>query len=43
MARAGTKNEKIQRLIYEQAEIAAGTSVPIDVLKHIVKILKKKR
>jgi len=43
MARAGTKNEKIQRVIYEQAEIAAGTSVPIDVLRHVVKILKKKR
>jgi hypothetical protein len=43
MARAGTKNEKIQKLIYEQAEIAAGTSVPVDVLKYVVKILKKKR
>jgi hypothetical protein len=43
MARAGTKNEKIQKLIYEQAEIAAGTSVPVEVLKQVVKILKKKR
>lgn len=43
MTRAGTKNEKIQKLIYEQAEIAAGTSVPVEVLKQVVKILKKKR
>ncbi len=43
MARAGTKNEKIQKLIYEQAEIAAGTSIPVEILKQVVKILKKKR
>ena len=43
MVRAGTKNKKIQKLIYEQAEIAAGTSIPVEVLKHVVKILKKKK
>lgn len=43
MERAGTKNKRIQELIYEQAEIAAGTSVPVDVLRYVVKILKKKK
>jgi len=42
MVRAGTKNEKIQKLIYEQAEVAAGSSVPVEVLKQVVKVLKSK-
>lgn len=41
MARAGTKNKQIQKLIYEQAEVAAGTSVPVEILKQVVKILRK--
>ncbi len=42
MVRAGTKNEKVQKLIYEQAEVAAGSSVPVEVLKQVVKVLKSK-
>jgi hypothetical protein len=43
MARAGTTNEKIQQLIYEQAEIAAGNSKPVEVLRQVVKLLKSKK
>jgi len=43
MTRAGTSNKKIQTLIYEQAEVAAGTSVPVEVLKQVVKLLKSKK
>ncbi len=43
MARAGTKNEKIQQLVYEQAEVAAGTSRPVEVLRQVVKLLKSKK
>ena len=43
MTRAGTSNKKIQTLIYEQAEIAAGTSVPVEVLKQVFKLLKSKK
>ncbi len=38
MARAGTKNETVQKLIYEQAEVAAGSSRPVEVLKQVVKL-----
>jgi len=43
MTRAGTKNPQVQKIIYEQAEIAAGTSIPVNVLMHVVKILKSKK
>jgi hypothetical protein len=43
MQRAGTKNPKIQKLVYEQAEAAAGSSRPVDVLKQVVKLLKVKK
>jgi len=43
MERAGTKNPKIQDLIYEQAIAVAGSDTPFRVLKEIVKILKKRR
>lgn len=43
MRRAGTKNEKIQKIIYEQAETMAQSSKPVDVLKQVVRILKDKR
>lgn len=43
MARAGTKNEQVQKLIYEQAEQAAGSSRPVDVLRHVVRLLKSKK
>lgn len=43
MNKAGTSNPKIQELVYEQAEAAAGSTEPFKVLKHVVKILKKRR
>ena len=43
MDRAGTKNEQIQKIIYEQAEIAAGSSKPYKVLGHVIKLLKSKK
>lgn len=43
MQKAGTKNAKIQELVYEQAVAAAGTGEPFEVLKQVVKILKKRR
>lgn len=42
MSRAGTKNPKIQQIIYEQAAASAGSGKPIDVLKEVIKILNKK-
>jgi len=42
MTRSGTKNEKVQKLIYEQAEAEAGSSIPVEVLKQVVKVLKSK-
>lgn len=43
ISRAGTKNPKIQELIYEQAVAAAGSGEPFEVLKEVVKILKKRK
>jgi len=43
MHKAGTQNKKIQELIYEQAVAAAGTGEPFQVLKQVVKILKKRK
>ncbi len=43
ISRAGTKNPKIQELIYEQAVAAAGSGEPFMVLKQVVKILKKRK
>lgn len=43
MERAGTKNPTVQKIIYEQAEAAAGSSVPVKVLQQVVKILKTKK
>jgi len=43
MARAGTKNPKIQQLVYEQAEVAAGSSKPVEVLRQVVKLMKSKK
>jgi len=43
MQKAGTNNAKIQELVYEQAVAAAGTGEPFEVLKQVVKILKKRK
>jgi hypothetical protein len=42
MARAGSKNERIQEIIYEQATAKAGSGEPFKVLKEVVKILSRK-
>jgi len=41
MTRAGTKKKEVQKLIYEQAEVEAASSIPVHVLKQVVKVLKK--
>ncbi len=41
MTRAGTRKKEVQKLIYEQAEVEAGSSIPVKVLKHVVNVLKK--
>lgn len=43
MERAGTKNTKIQELVYDQAVAAAGSGEPFEVLKQVVKILKRRQ
>jgi hypothetical protein len=43
MERAGTKNRQIQEIIYNQAEAAARSSKPIDVLRQVVKIIKTEK
>jgi len=43
MTRAGTKNPHVQKIIYEQAETAAQSSRPVNVLRQVVKILKSKK
>ena len=39
----GTKNKKIQKIIYEQCEVQAGSDEPKNVLKEVHKFLSKKR
>lgn len=41
--KAGTKNSKIQDIIYEQASVQAKSAKPIDILKHVIKVMKKKK
>jgi hypothetical protein len=43
MHRAGTRNEHVQKIIYEQAEIAVGSSKPYKVLGQVIKLLKSKK
>lgn len=43
MKRAGTKSEHIQNIIYEQAQVAAKSDKPVEVLKQIVKIISKNK
>jgi len=39
--KVGTKNPKIQNIIYEQAVSKAGSGKPIEVLKQVIKVMKK--
>jgi hypothetical protein len=43
MERAGTKNKKIQELVYEQAAAAAQSGEPYKILRKVVEILKKRQ
>lgn len=43
ITKAGTKNPKIQSIIYEQASVLAKTSEPIDILRQVINIMKKKK
>jgi len=41
--RAGTKNPQIQEIVYEQAVLAAGNNKPVEVLRQVINIMKKKK
>jgi len=43
MHRAGTRNEQVKKIIYEQAEVAVGSSKPYKVLGQVIKLLKSKK
>jgi hypothetical protein len=43
MDRAGTKNPQVQEIVYEQAVLASKSSTPVEVLKQVIKIMKKKK
>lgn len=43
MNNAGTKNPKIQGIVYEQASILAKTSEPIEILRQVIKVMKKEK
>jgi hypothetical protein len=41
--KAGTKNPKIQEIIYEQAAMSAKNDTPVEVLKQVINLMKKKK
>lgn len=43
MDRAGTKNPKVQEIVYEQAVLAAKNSTPVEVLRQVIKLTKKQK
>jgi len=43
MHRAGTQNPQIQEIVYEQAVLAAKNNKPIEVLRQVINIMKKKK
>jgi len=43
MERAGTKNPTIQNIVYEQAMASSKSQEPVDILKSVVKIIKKNK
>jgi len=43
MDRAGTRNAQVQKLVYEQAELAAKSSKPYKVLAQVVKLIKTRK
>lgn len=42
MEKAGTKNPKIQEIIYEQASLSAKKDTPFEILRQVVKMMKHK-
>lgn len=42
MDRAGTTNKKIQEVLYTRAEVAAKSDKPVDVLREVIRLLKKR-
>jgi len=42
MEKAGTKNPKIQEIIYEQASLSAKKDTPFEILRQVVKMMKNK-
>lgn len=42
MERAGTTSKRIQEVLYNRAEVAAKSDKPVDVLREVIKLLKKK-
>lgn len=42
IAAKGSKNQKVQEIIYEQAKLSAKKDTPAHVLKEVVKIIRKK-
>jgi hypothetical protein len=41
--KAGTKNTQIQNIIYEQATSKAESGKPIEILRYVIKIMKKNK
>lgn len=43
MHRAGTTNKKIQKIVYEQATALAKSAEPVEILRHVISVMKKKK
>jgi len=43
IGKAGSKNPRIQEIVYEQAVHAAGNNKPINILRQVIKIMKKNK
>ena len=43
MHRAGTTNEKIKDIVYEQAVTLAKSAEPVEILRNVIQIMKKKK
>jgi hypothetical protein len=43
MHRAGTTNKKIQDIVYEQATSSARTAEPVEILRQVINVMKKKK
>jgi hypothetical protein len=43
MERAGTKSKQVQEIVYDQACALAESAEPIEILRQVIKVLKKKK